>query len=125
MSLNSLEVVSWHDLPVKSITIAESGVELVVMPFVEAEKKYAELQLSLIHIEGLQIDMSGQLSSADLANLEVATFQFSDLGSGYISGQIGFLPGAAGYWRIIFAKAKWQIGAPNNSFKADAVPARP
>jgi len=121
MATHILESISWHDLPVESVAISKSGVQLAVSQFQESTGEYLSLVLSLFQLDGLDLEMSGQLSISDLSNLEVASFQFSHIEPGYISGCICLLPGSAGYWRIAFSKAQWQLLAPNNSLKRDPV----
>ena len=76
MATHTLESILWHDIPVESVTISESGVQLAISQFQESTGEYLSLVLSLFQLEGLNLEMSGQLSNSDLSNLEVASFQF-------------------------------------------------
>ena len=107
--MQHLESVSWHDLPVDSISIGKNGLRLVVTPFDEHTRSYGSVELTLEALEGLTFELSSQPTSNDLGNIEVATFDFKHIAAATISGSLGLLPGSGGYWSIKFQQAKWTL----------------
>ena len=107
--MHHLESLSWHDLPVDSISIGKNGLRLVVSPFDEYTGTYGSVELTLEAIENLTLELSGQSTWNDLSNIEVASFDFQHIAAATISGSLGLLPGSGGYWSIKFQQAKWSL----------------
>ena len=109
MSTHPLNSLDWHDLPVESITITETGLSLCVTPYNEATGDYDSRILRISDVESLQLKVTGKLSAKDLRAVEVATFQYALEPAGRLSGTIELLPGDAGYWEISFTMAAWSL----------------
>lgn len=94
---------------------ASRGIRILVTPYEESKQAYTDVCLTLNSIETLNISITGAPSSDDLANIEVASFEFIHVGPSQISGSIELLPGQTGLWRISFSRANWELCTPNNS----------
>ena len=109
MSSTSLDSIEWHDLPVTSLSITESGISLVVTPYVEVSGSYVSRTLRITDADTLQLDIAGSLTPKDLDALEISSLNYTLSSLGRISGTIGFLPGHAGFWAVSFANAAWSL----------------
>jgi hypothetical protein len=108
-SSGTLETIEWHDLPVRKVSISESGIELVVTPYIDELEIYGSCCLRIFDAEVLSVDLGGTLSSEDLEALEVSSFNYSFAPSGRITGTISILPGSAGIWTVSFTNALWKL----------------
>lgn len=104
-----LNLFEWHDLPVKSLTLSERGVSLVVAPFDDVSDSYDFYHLKIEDAASFLFDITGDLSPMDLISLEIFTFDYETLADGRLDGSIGILPGNAGYWSFTFRNAAWSI----------------
>jgi hypothetical protein len=111
MDSSSLESITWHDLPLESISISCHGLELLVTPFCEATQSYLSCRLILTKADSLSVNLSGEPMPNGLSQLEISGFTYthSSDDSGRVSGQIGILAGNAGYWEFAFVNAHWQL----------------
>lgn len=109
MPSSSLESIEWHDLPVTSLAVTESGFSLVVTPYVEDSRSYVARALSISDADTVQLDITGSLRREDLGGLEISSFSYTLDSVGRISGTIRLLPGHAGFWSISFANATWSL----------------
>jgi hypothetical protein len=110
MSSFALDSFEWHDLPVTSLSVTESGFTLVVTPYLDDLGAYISRALVISDAETIQLDITGLLTRKDLDNLEVSSLSYTLDSVGHISGTLGLLPGHAGFWSISFAKAMWSLG---------------
>lgn len=109
MSSISLELFEWHDLPVSELCITDDGVSLVVADYNDTMAVYETYVLRIIEPETIALDVTGVLSARDLWDIEVSDFTYSVTPAGHISGTLGLLPGRAGYWKISFTNARWEL----------------
>lgn len=103
-----LRIFEWHDLPVAALTFAEDGIRLVVTPFCEDTQDYEIYELLLTEASKLKISIEGEMDFTVLKGLEVTDFDFT-IREERLSGELGVLPGNAGYWKIGFSDAIWQL----------------
>ena len=104
-----LHSFEWHDLPVDELAIMSDGLSLIVTPYDESLRTYRRMRLALTAAEQVELALTGTLSEADLSRLEVSSFEIVDESDDHLSGRLGILPGAAGFWTIGFVRAKWQL----------------
>jgi hypothetical protein len=109
MPSSSLDAIEWHDLPVTSLSVTESGFSLVFTPYEEDAGSYVSRTFSIADAETIQLDITGTLTPKDLSDLEISSLSYDLDESGRISGKIGLLPGHAGFWSISFANAAWSL----------------
>ena len=105
-----LAQIEWHDLPLESIRIGSTGIDLHVTPFDREKGRYQDFYLFIFNPQSIEIKAEGHLSLERLKNLEIAEFEYEFIGD-LISGTIGIIPGGAdvGYWKIEFKKANWKL----------------
>lgn len=118
MDLTPLQCIDWHDLPVSALRIGNDGIELTFARHDDATGAYTTLRLSLRAPQQVRFDIAGQTSAGDLADLEISTFRYTATAEGRLDGQLGLLPGRAGYWTLTFEAAEWRLDEI-----ADALPA--
>jgi hypothetical protein len=106
-----LDTLEWHDLPVTALSITEQGISLTVTPFDEATQAYVSTVLRIEDAATISLSLAGSLSGRDLAALEVSSLSYASTAGDRISGQIGLLPGGAGFWEISFTGAKWSLSS--------------
>lgn len=112
MTRNKRELLhdfEWHDLPVDEIAIGVDGVSLLVTPYAEASGTYRRLRLILSAPEHLHLNVAGALQPADLSALEVSSFEILEESDDRLSGHLGILLRAAGFWTIEFTGAAWEL----------------
>lgn len=107
--LTLLQCIDWHDLPVYALHIGNDGIDLTFAQYDAATGSYTTRRLSLHAPRQVRLDITGDASRHDLANLEISTFQYAAAGDGRLSGQLGLLPGRAGYWTLTFEAAEWRL----------------
>ena len=105
-SLARLGIVEWHDLPLDNISINHDSIKIDISAIVDGAKDYRQFSLELSGFTNCSVNISGDLNSAVLKELEVAKFDYKEV-EGLLSGSIGILPGNAGYWSVDFENAKW------------------
>ncbi|MFT5431747.1 MAG: hypothetical protein ACI9OJ_002445 [Myxococcota bacterium] len=110
-----LEKVEWHDLPVSSMCFREDSFEIVVTSYDEQLEDYTSATLRLWAYESIEVDVQGRLSRPDQANIGVHRFDYELDEEGLLSGELGLLPGVAGFWRVAFTKAAWTLEASKPS----------
>jgi hypothetical protein len=100
--------IEWHDLPIKSISFADDGFELVVTPWSEARDDYDCYKLKLTKFERLSVDIKSVLTCQDITSLEVSKFDYK-IDNDLLTGEFGILPANTGYWTISFSNAIWDF----------------
>lgn len=110
MKMNSsLDSFEWHDLPVESFTISQTGISLVITPYSEVSGSYDYYHFKIEDVASLKLDIQGDLPPKDLASLEVFSFYYVILADGRLDGSIEILPGNAGFWSVTFRNAAWSL----------------
>ena len=104
-----LKTVDWHDLPLVSLAITDNAVVLVVTPYDEATSGYLSYKLTITGFAELRLNIQSMVSSQDLANLEVASFDWKAEPDNRISGSIGILSANQGYWTVGFVNARHTV----------------
>lgn len=105
----TLSSIEWHDLPLVEICISETGLSLTVIPYDEDTASYGRYVLRITDTESMSLKVIGSPSAKDLGSMEVSTFTYSIDVSGRITGSLGVLPGHAGFWKISFVNARWEL----------------
>ena len=109
MGSNDLDRIEWHDLPLVAVTVTAVGAQLVFSVYNEATHTHVGYGLRLSHAASLSFAIAGEVSQADLANLEISTFSYTLSPEGLLTGTIGILVGNAGFWEISTTDARWEL----------------
>ncbi len=107
--MSQLDSVDWHDLPVSELAITESGLSVTITPYIESSRTYGLQVFRITQAESISLQITGALSVSDLGANEVSSFSYAVAANGRLTGTIDFLPGQAGYWRISFSNAIWEL----------------
>ncbi|MDF1798682.1 MAG: hypothetical protein P1V81_05865, partial [Planctomycetota bacterium] len=119
MQQGKLDDLEWHDLPVSSLSLHNSGLRLEVTPYDDTSAEYSLAVLSLTDCTELKLSIEGTLGPDDMKYLEVSGLDFQHLSEGKISGTLGILPHRAGFWTICFAEASWSLTLSNSAMHTD------
>ncbi len=98
----------WHDLPVDQMTIGVSGIALLVTPYSEEAEDYRHVVLTLRNAQRLELTFPQVLERADLANLEVSSFEW-ERNEESLSGELTLLAANKGVFIIGFDSAEWDL----------------
>ena len=104
-----LDSFGWHDLPVESFSISQTGISLVITPYCECSDSYDCYHFKIEDLTSLKLDIQGELPPKDLVSIEVFSFYYVMLADGRLDGCIEILPGNAGFWSISFRNATWSL----------------
>ncbi len=109
MSSIDLDRIEWQDLPLVALTVAATGVQLVVSVYDENACVYVGRGLQLTEADSLSFNMTGQVSESDLGSLRISAFSYSLSPEGLLTGTISILVGSSGFWEIAATDAQWRL----------------